>query len=789
MNSIQIPGHENTVRVLELDTVFGYLKQYAVSEPGAKKLSALPFFTDTESLSAELLRVTEMRDLFGFDDPFPLQPFSDIYPQLKKVRVSGAYLSGLELIAVHDVLVLSRKIRRYLQTRREKYSLLFRLAESIVSLEPMEKAIVSQLESTGDVKDNASPLLARIRRDMMHQRDILRRRLERILRTMVKVGYAQEESLVLRHGRLVIPMKETYQSRLKGLVVDQSASGATVFIEPIEALELENELRKLQIQENHEIERILKALTVLVSEQVEVIDTNLEMLAELDSVAARARYSLSVKGNAAVIADDGILEFKNAVHPLLLLKHKCEEVVPLSLKMGGNLRTLIVTGPNAGGKTVALKTVGLLSLMHLHGMHVPCGEGSRIPMFSTVFADIGDQQSIEQDLSTFSSHIQNLKIVLDQADERSLVLLDEIGSATDPAEGGALAMGILKSLTLRRSLTIATTHIGQLKVFAHDEPGLENGSMVFDQDTLKPTYRFQMGIPGSSYAFEITEKFGFPKAIIRQARIFIGEDRGRLDSLIFDLEEKLKKAEALHREAVLKESRLSGLISLYESRLENLETETEARKQQILEEAEILLGDVNAMKEKVLKEIRESMGERSVARQIQQEIRSKKGKIQLLQKSIKPERKPADIREGNWVVWRGHGGAGLVISNPDKNGKLLVEWNNVKVRIAAKELDPIPEPRIQKSRSGMVQFEVEKLSKDELDLRGKTADEAIELLERYLGDAAAAGFSSARIIHGKGTGVLRKEIQKYLEKHPLIKSHRFGAWNEGDTGVTVVEFK
>jgi DNA mismatch repair protein MutS2 len=496
-----------------------------------------------------------------------------------------------------------------------------------------------------------------------------------------------------------------------------------------------------------------------------------------------------VKGNAAFISDDGIFDLKQAMHPLLLLKHKSEEVVPLSLTMGGDLRTLIITGPNAGGKTVALKTAGLLSMMHLHGMHIPGGEGSRIPMLSSVFADIGDRQSIEQDLSTFSSHIQNLRVILDRADDRSLVLLDEIGSATDPAEGGALAMGILKSLTRRRSLTIATTHIGLLKVFAHDEPGVENGSMVFDQETLKPTYRFQSGIPGSSYAFEIAEKLGFQESVLRQAREIAGQDRGRLDRLIFDLEDKLQNAEMLQREAAIKESRFTELIQLYESRLQSLKTDAETQKKLILEEAEILLRDINAMKERVLKEIRETGGEPVAVQKFHQEIRNKQEKISIQKKSIQASKKSVDFKKDDWVMWRGQSGTGRVISAPDKQGKLLVEWNDVKLRISSKELDPGPEPALRESRPGFVRFEVERFSGNELDLRGKTADEAIEILDRYLSDAAAGGFNIARIIHGKGTGVLRKHVQEYLQKHPLVKSHRFGAWNEGDMGVTIVEFK
>jgi len=789
MNPMQFSGYINAIRVLELDTVLEKLSDFAHSEFGRQRLAGLPFFNDSESLTSELQRVTEMRDLIGFDDPFPFQPFPDLRSRLKKAAVPGAFLSGPDLIDVHHVLRLSRIVRKYLEARREKYRLLFRVAERIVPMESIEKTISAQLEPTGEVKDSASSTLSRIRRDMAHQRDVLRRKLDHLLRAMVRAGFAQEETLALRLGRLVIPMKESHQTRLKGMVVDQSASGATVFVEPIEALELGNELRKLEIQEAQEIERILRALTATVAERADDIGSNLEDLASIDSISARARYSLSMNGHAALISGEGILEIKQAFHPLLLLKHKREEVVPLTLTIGGDLRTLVVTGPNAGGKTVALKTAGLLSLMHLHGMHIPAEEGSHIPMFASIFADIGDRQSIEQDLSTFSSHIQNLRMILAKADDRSLILLDEIGSATDPAEGGALAMSILRFLTQRRSITIATTHIGLLKVFAHDEPGVENGSMVFDQETLKPTYRFQAGIPGSSYAFEIAEKLGIEERILRQARDFIGQDRGRLDRLIFDLEEKLQNAEALHREAASKEGRFSELIHLYESKMQTIRTDAETQKQQILEEAEILLRDVNAMKERVLKEIRESQANPEVVQQVHREIQDKKEKIRFQKKSIKSAKKAFDIQNGCWVTWRGHSGTGRVVSPPDKQGRLLVEWNDFRIRIRSDELDSVPEPELNQSRGGFVRLEVEGVSGNELDLRGKRADEALDILDRYLSDAVAGGLGFARIIHGKGTGALRREVQQYLEKHALIKSHRFGAWNEGDTGVTIVEFK
>ncbi len=788
---MSVPGLENAGRVLELDSVLEQIRRFAVSEPGGRRVADLPFLSDSRDLSRALQAVTEMRDLLRYDDPFPLLPFPDLDLQLKKIRVQGARLTGPELILVLDCISTGRKVRRFVLSRREKFPLLSGIAEFMVSLEHLEKEIGSCLEPTGEVRDSASPELGRIRREMSRQRDAIRKRLEHHLAAMVRAGYAQEESLTLRDGRLVIPMKDTHQARLKGVVVDQSASGATVFMEPIETLEQGNALRRLELLEKQEIERILAELTGRVANESAAVAADLEALTELDGLAARARYSISVNGNPARLSDDRAVSVRQARHPLLLLKHKPEEVVPLSMTLCDGVRTLVITGPNAGGKTVALKTIGLLALMNQHGLHVPAADDTALPVFDSIFADIGDRQSIEEDLSTFSSHIRNLASILDHAGPDSLVLLDEIGSSTDPAEGGALAMGILKTLTERQVATVATTHIGLLKVFAHDTAGVENGSMAFDQQTLKPSYRFQPGIPGSSYAFEIAERYGFREEVLRPARSYMGEERGKLDRLVADLEGRLKEAEALRREASDREREAEGLAALYESELERLRNEAEDRKRSLLGEAEDLLAEASVLKERVLKEIRETRGDPEAARRLHKEIESRKEKATELKKAAAPASPSVKtpVVRGGWAVWRGHHGAGRVVSAPDRSGRVLVEWNDIRIRVPAAELEGVAEPRRATAASGLIRLEVDRPSSSEIDLRGMTADEALELLDRRLPDAVSAGFTGCRIIHGKGTGVLRREVRKYLETHPLIRSHRLGGWTEGDTGVTIVEFK
>ena len=773
---------------LEFDTIISKVSEQALSNPGKEKIENLSPITDPVLLEKELKRVTEMRDILRYDDPFPLDEFADLRPLLKRAEIEGSFLRPEDFLALNRFLSIARKIKAYFLDRAHKYPLLEKKTRELVPLPELEKEINKIIDLSAEVKDNASPALYKLRGEINRTAAQVRKKLESILKKMVKEKYAQEDTLVLRDRRLVIPMKENHRGRLKGVVVDQSASGSTVFVEPLEVLEMNNRIRYLKIQERHEIEKILKKLTHYVRDNHSIIEEDFELLGEIDSITARAKFSLKVDGNPAVIGENGVLELKQARHPLLLMREKKEEVVPLSLRIGGDTKTLIITGPNAGGKTVALKTVGLLSLMHQCGLHVPAEEGTTIPIFPQIFADIGDRQSIEQDLSTFSSHMENIKTILEKADKGSLVLLDEIGSSTDPAEGAALSDIFLRTLTKRKCITIATTHIGTLKIFAHEEPGVENGSMVFDQKTLRPTYRFQMGIPGSSYAFEIAERLGIPKEIVSEARVLVGKERGKLDRLILHLEEELQRSHSLLSEAEIKESRLSGLVKLYQKQIETIEKESRERKQKILDEAEEVLKSANALVERAVREIKESKAAPEIVRKVRKEIKTQKEKIKILSRK-EETRELVPLAKGDWVVWKKHEGRGKIISDPDRTGRVLVEQNGIKLRIPIAELRLTDSTEKRKFHSGVTSYKLNREISDEIDIRGMTADEAIETVDKYLGDAAVAGFNQIRIIHGKGTGVLRREIGKYLKNHPLVKTQRFGNWNEGDTGVTIVELK
>ncbi len=764
------------------------MSELTVSVTGKEQIDSLSPFSESEALKKELDRVTELKNLLEFDDPFPLYEFADLRPYLNRVEMIGSYLQPEDFLTLLRFLQISRQIIKYFNDHPEKYTSLKELSRKLVPQHELEKSISRIIDQHAQVKDRASPVLARTRQEINRKTSRARKRLEVMLKTLNAKGYAQEDALAFREGRLVIPMKETQKGRLKGIIIDQSASGATLYMEPLETLELNNEIRRLKVQERQEIENILKNLTNQVRENFADLQESFRILGILDGYTARARFSIEIGGNAAAIAENASLEIYNGRHPLLLLKGSREKVVPLTLQLGGEIKTLIITGPNAGGKTVALKTVGLLAMMHQHGLHIPADDTTSLPLFSKIFADIGDQQSIEQDLSTFSSHIGNIKSILGMADSRGLVLMDEIGSATDPAEGAALAEVVLRHLTQKGCLSLATTHMGTLKVFAHEESGVENGSMAFDQTTLKPTYRFQMGIPGSSYAFEIAERLGLSLQMIQEARQLTGQERGKLDRLILHLEEELQRTQGLLNDAEIKESELSGLVKLYREKIDDLQKSSEDKKQKIIQKAEDLLQETNAVIERVVREIRESQAARDSIKKAKHTLTNHRKKLETL--SVKKEQdEDHAFNQGDWVLWKGHKGRGEIVSKPDNSGRILVQWNEVKLRVPTHELTPTQGPEKKMPSKRMTKYSLDRHVTNEIDLRGFTADEAIEAVARYLSDAALTGLSQIGIIHGKGTGILRREVGNYLKNHPLVKSQRLGNWNEGDTGITIVELK
>ncbi|RPI01580.1 MAG: endonuclease MutS2, partial [Ignavibacteriae bacterium] len=502
------PGFVDALHKLEYDKVVDRISKLVCSESGRQSALRLLPKTDKIIIERELQKVSEAKELLIAESAVPIDGFKNIVVALKKTTVENQVLTIVELLEIAATIRISRSLKYFLAKRASQYPALGLYHEQLFADKIVEHHIDDALDERGFVKDTASRELREIRRSMVLASDALRKKLESILRGVAQQEFLQEEIITTRDGRFVIPIKTEYKHSVPGFIHSTSSSGATVFIEPAESLELNNALRELQLREQREIHRILADLTKQVGIVREPLTLSFGALTELDVIVARGKYSIEICGNPPLISTTPVIKLFNARHPVLLQHLKREKTVPLSIELGSNTHTLIITGPNAGGKTVTMKTVGLLTLCAQAGIHIPADSESEIYPFQKIFVDIGDEQSIENDLSTFSSHLNTLHTILEEADASSLILVDEIGAGTDPAEGGALAAAVLQDLTARQSITIATTHHGILKVFAHETPGMDNGSMEFDQKSLLPTYRFRSGIPGSSYAFELAERLG-----------------------------------------------------------------------------------------------------------------------------------------------------------------------------------------------------------------------------------------------------------------------------------------
>jgi DNA mismatch repair protein MutS2 len=707
---------------------------------------------------------------------------------VQKGGLEGTILQGKELAQISSTLRAARLIRAFVSRRKEEYPLLWANAEPLHNDKVLEFNIDQAIDESGAIRATASRELQTIRRSIADRYESLKKRLAGILREVSELGFSQEDIITTREGRMVIPVKAEHKNRIPGFIHSASSSGATVFIEPTETLELNNEITSLQFQEQREIERILRALTGQVGNIKEEILLSLDLLADLDCLTARAKYSIEVMGVAPVVNREGDLRLVDARHPLLLVAHGRAGTVPLSLELGTLTRTLVISGPNAGGKSVAMKCVGLLVLMTQAGLHIPASEETVMRLFASMFVDIGDEQSIESDLSSFSSHLRNLKMIAEQADGDTLVLIDEIGAGTDPSEGGAIAAAVLEWLTARSAYTVATTHHGFLKVFAHETPGVGNGAMEFDQATLTPTYRFRAGTPGSSYALEMAQRLGFQASLMNRSRELLGEAQHRLESLIGELEASLQQnrneAERLEREKL----RAEELIRTYEQRVKGLQAELKEMRRKAIEEARDIVDRANAVIERSVREIREAGA--PAARTARENVKQLKEELASETGGAVPETPAAaPLAPGDAVTIGGTGDPGEIASIAADGKSAVVIFGHVKMRVHLADLRPAIRRNLRSDQVAELRTAKMASAPRELDIRGMTGDEALPLLDKFLDDALLAGYGRVDIIHGKGTGVLRKKVIEFLEAHPRVRSSRIAEWNEGGTGATVVELK
>lgn len=798
----------DAARLLELDRILEVCSKEAASDPGRRRILTTAPLDDAQAIRRELTRVEEMRRLLEHS-AFPSGGFQDITPALNRVAPQGALLNRDEYLPLLDVLRSAVAVKKLFSRGNFSYPALAEPAQELGDFRALVAEIDQVFDASGEIRDSASPELKRLRRrkeaEIRRQHEVL----ETVLRKWAARKYTQEDAPAYREGRLLIPVKAEYRGRISGVIQDESASGATLFVEPLETIAIGNAIRKLAAEELREIHRILAALCDSIRARLTEIRAAFEILIRYDVILAKARLARKLACIPPEITEQPLIQMISARHPLLALRADAG-VVPLNLTLGGeDGAILVITGPNAGGKTVALKTVGLLCLMTACGMQIPAETGTRIPVLRSLHCDIGDPQSVEQNLSTFTSHLLRLKTAL--ADDRrpKLVLLDEIGAGTDPAEGSALARATLLIFQQQGALVVVTTHQGTLKAFAHETPGIFNGSMEFDQTTLRPTFRFRPGVPGSSYALEISARVGLPDELLQLARRFLGEERHQLEELLARLNESLRRSENARRQAESKAIEMESLRKLYRERLDHLTRTEKERLAEAAKAAKEILRNANKMIETQVKAIREQQASREAITAAHLAVRNEQANIAaiLAQTSSKTSAGPAapearigvgekaalperPLQVGDWVRLDELQDP-VQVSAVKKDGReVMLAVGGLHLWIEVSRLTPVPPPKSAREGSEVkISLTAQPTVAYQLDLRGMTGDEATFAVEKYLSDCAASGWKSVRIIHGKGTGALRKRVREILEQYPGVKSFRYGRPEEGEFGVTIVELE
>lgn len=786
-----------SLKKLEFHKIKEMLEALCQTPLGVPCVRALEPSTDINKILETQAETTEAVDAKRLNPDLSLAGVSDLTSFLRRAAIGGV-LEPHELLLIMDTLAAAGRVKAGILRINADLPHLRARAVALNECSQLQERIGTCILPEGEIADAASAELAKLRRQIKALEAKARSQLEEFLTKPEWLRFLQEPIYTMRGDRYVVPVKQEYRNQFPGIVHDQSASGATVFMEPLSLVRTMNELAAAKTAAQREELRVLEELTRLVAADHDSISENLRLLGELDFIFARGLLSEKMKGWAPEIMEDGWLEIRGGRHPLLQGK-----VVPLDIHLGKDFDCLIITGPNTGGKTVALKTVGLLALMAQAGLHVPAREGTVFPCFMDIFADIGDEQSIEQSLSTFSGHMTNIVRILHKAGKGTLVILDELGAGTDPEQGASLGMAILEYLMKKGALVLVTTHYSELKVFAHTQPRAENASVEFDSITLKPTYRLAIGVPGESNAFEIASRLGLSPEIVERARSFMRPEQRELSELIRHLKEDQYAASTARTEAESMRTEVEQL----RNRLKQEEERIREKEKQILakatEEARELLRTARREAEQLILSLREEQRKQQIqerlksAQQARERLNELTGKIEdkieeIEEQAISSQGEPvADVRPGDLVAVPRLGKHGYVIEKPDDNGNAMVQIGAVKLKLPLTELRRGREEikkDIPRLRSSVTIGQSAGVS-PEYDFRGQRVEEALAGLDKYLDAAYLAGISRVTLIHGKGKGVLRDVVQKYLAKHPFVASFRPGTYQEGGTGVTIVQFK
>ena len=781
---------ERTLRVLEFTKIREQLAGKALTEMGAERCRALVPSCDMAEIALWQQETEEAAVVLQYIGGHPMMAFQDVRPFLA-LADKGATLSPKALLAIAELLRASRTARDALVTERDNTPLLRQKAEGLCTLRHLEQDITDAVLSEDEIADRASAELMNIRRHLRGATERIKEKLNQMVRNASFQKYLQDPIITVRNDRYVLPVKAEYRANVPGLVHDQSTSGATLFIEPMAAVEMGNELKQWELKERQEIERILSALSAEVAPYAGQLRETIDLLAELDFIFAKGLLAREMYAVTPKLNNEGRINIVRGRHPLI----DREKVVPTNLWMGRDFTTLVITGPNTGGKTVTLKTVGLFTLMAQAGLQVPADIGTELAVFEQVFADIGDEQSIEQSLSTFSSHMVNIVSIMHEVTPSDLVLFDELGAGTDPTEGAALAQAILTRLLHIRVRTLATTHYSELKAFALSTKGVENASVEFDVETLRPTYRLSIGVPGKSNAFEISRKLGLPENLIDAAKELISGENIRFEDVIANAE--------YHRQVAEREREIAAQASAETIRLrdeaEKLRKEMEEKRETTMrkarEDARRLMEQTRRESESIIADLKRMKKEmnspdaqtNAIRKRIEQGVDSLS---EGLTKKVDNTLPPKTVKPGDRVEILTLGQQGTVLSAPDSKGEVQLQAGIMKFKAHLSQLRLIREEQPkQKATVRANTGAMARVVKMECDVRGMTLDEALNAVDQYLNEAVLAGMGEVSIIHGKGTGVLRSGIQQHLKRHMLVKSYRLGVYGEGEDGVTVVTLK
>lgn len=793
--------NEKALKVLEYDKIIGLLKAQAGSGMTRDVISELKPFSDPREIETALAETDEAVRLITYKGALPLGNFYDIRESIVLAEKGGTLTIRQLLHILYDIKVATA-VKSYMKGDVPELPMIISQTELLETFASLADDLDRSIESEDMLSDNASVDLKNIRRNIVRQNEAIKNRINQIISRSDNQSMLQDSIVTVRDGRYVIPVKQEHRGKFPGIIHDQSSSGATLFIEPQVIVTMNNELRELEAEEKAEVERILAEFSSRVAEGASMLKNNLQIMLHLDFIMAKGKLANIQKAGYPRISADGVLELKKARHPLL----DQSKAVPVDIILGEKYNVLVVTGPNTGGKTVTLKTAGLLSLMAQSGLHIPANDGSKIPVYEDVFADIGDEQSIEQSLSTFSSHMKNIVEIVDRASENTLVLLDELGAGTDPTEGAALAISILETLKAKGAKMMATTHYTELKKYALQTEGVENASMEFDVETLSPTYRLSIGIPGKSNAFEISRKLGLSEEIIERSRGLLEGGDIQFEAVLEAIESDRKAAREELEQARIEREEARSLKEEMDKRAERESARREKMINSAKEEARAIIADAKEVSETVREELKEldrledrSERNRRMDRS-RKMIRDAAGRYKETIR-IEENNDPVsldDIKVGDRVKVLTIGQNGEVIALPDSRGEITVQVGIMKMKCKAENLKLIidgtrkkkkPKPKTGKSTyAGLYRSKSVSVSPT-INVQGQNLDDALANVAKYIDDAFMAHLSEVTIIHGRGEGILKNGIHSMLKKHPQVKSFRKGNFNEGGDGVTVVTLK